>query len=447
MLDPVIEALLAELLKRFPADRSYPLKQISSSELPPTVRDRVASLLETHVRDDLESVDVTRLKWVDGGQEEVSSAFERLAVSALQHAHIPADQWADVLEAAVADVAAGIGDPARALVKHVFAEDQDVLSIESILSRVRSFAGLQSLRDAVYDSASRRNVTELSSDRFESLVTKVDALRSEGYNAGDWLDDLVPLSDLFDEVGLGPELPATFVASFLTARGLEQEGKALFECGMQNVSLHHARTIVTELPEDADDAAGVTASIEPAVAKEESGDGAVPLWRKYQKNLNAPYETTTSAVDRPAVAATADTKRDPVAIVGTEKPTPTHRNENSDGTRQPLWQRFRLTPRQTTTSARDVHDLKRDMPDLEREVLGDKGIKHRDTFITHLFDGAEEEYLAIVTDLHAARNWSEASRVIAEDVFKRRQINIYSESAVAFTNAVEARFRSRGVSA
>ena len=77
---------------------------------------------------------------------------------------------------------------------------------------------------------------------------------------------------------------------------------------------------------------------------------------------------------------------------------------------------------------------------LERAVLGETGVRNRDLFLRHLFAGAVDDYERVLRRLQAAPDWSTASKIIAEDVFRRQQVNIYSDPAVAFTDAVEAKF-------
>ncbi|MDX1430312.1 MAG: hypothetical protein R3282_08495, partial [Rhodothermales bacterium] len=106
----------------------------------------------------------------------------------------------------------------------------------------------------------------------------------------------------------------------------------------------------------------------------------------------------------------------------------------------PLWQQYRAVKPSTSKAAPDLHEL-------ELAVLGSDAAGNRRSFIGELFGGEEDAYLATIGHLARTKTWSEASQVIAEQVFKRYQINIYSEPAVAFTNAVEAKFRTRGVGA
>ena len=77
---------------------------------------------------------------------------------------------------------------------------------------------------------------------------------------------------------------------------------------------------------------------------------------------------------------------------------------------------------------------------LEHTVLGERGARNRDLFIQCLFHGKEQAYEAVLQRLEGARDWSEASQPIANEVFLKHQVNIYSPPAVTFTEAVEARF-------
>ena len=79
--------------------------------------------------------------------------------------------------------------------------------------------------------------------------------------------------------------------------------------------------------------------------------------------------------------------------------------------------------------------------DLEMEVLGPRGARNRELFIRHLFAGDRNEYESTVRKLQSIGTWAEASKVIAQEVFLKHQVNIYSDPAVAFTDAAEMRYR------
>ena len=79
---------------------------------------------------------------------------------------------------------------------------------------------------------------------------------------------------------------------------------------------------------------------------------------------------------------------------------------------------------------------------LEVEVLGDQGPMNREMFIESLFGGSQESYERLLRELKRAHSWEYASQLIAEYVFKRNHINIYSPAAVLFTESVEERYRT-----
>jgi hypothetical protein len=133
-------------------------------------------------------------------------------------------------------------------------------------------------------------------------------------------------------------------------------------------------------------------------------------------------------------------------------------NEVADGA--PLWQRFR--PASASSDAASSDDASsnaqpsnaqrsdaqqaeggRDLLPLERAVMGERGPANRDLFVRELFNGSAEDYRQTLQRLREAPNWTRASQIIAQDVFRTHRVNIYSEPAVLFTNAVEDRFRQR----
>ncbi|MEX1054414.1 MAG: hypothetical protein WED81_00185, partial [Rhodothermales bacterium] len=127
----------------------------------------------------------------------------------------------------------------------------------------------------------------------------------------------------------------------------------------------------------------------------------------------------------------------------------------------PLWKQFERVPSAVPSQAREVHPVSTSpeplwkkfrkepgssselsaLNQLEQSVLGGRGARDRDLFVKHLFAGSLDEYENTLRRLQEAPNWSQASQIIAQEVFLRHKVNIYSEPAVAFTDAAEARYR------
>ena len=67
--------------------------------------------------------------------------------------------------------------------------------------------------------------------------------------------------------------------------------------------------------------------------------------------------------------------------------------------------------------------------------------EHRAWYLEHLFRGDGQSYRGALVALAATTTWTEATQVIAEDVFRKHEVEIYGDPATSFTDAVEARFR------
>jgi hypothetical protein len=249
-------------------------------------------------------------------------------------------------------------------------------------------------------------------------------------------------------------IPVSFLQTFFQAkraRAVVQRLQATsLEQGTMALSRHDLRHMLLAVdghsgdtaPADdvASDAAGHTptatanperaqatssAPSQPEPSQEEASNGPTPLWKQFQ-NVGG-----LSAEASPEAAPLADDVSDDA----------------------PLWQRFRpagaappSTNASAATEAADVAPSSSgssagDVAPLERAVLGDRGPSNRALFIRELFGGSEDSYRATLERLRNAPNWTRASQIIAQDVFRAHQVNIYSEPAVLFTNAVEDRFR------
>jgi hypothetical protein len=144
----------------------------------------------------------------------------------------------------------------------------------------------------------------------------------------------------------------------------------------------------------------------PAATPEES-PSSLPLWKRFQQRTD----------DSPA--------------------TP-----SADDAAQPLWKSFKKdAPAPAPEAAGSSPIPVREAPRLENQhvVLG-TAVRHRERFIRDLFDGDEVAFRSVMASLADAPDWATASATIANEVFRPYRIDIYSATAVDFTNAVEARY-------
>ena len=75
-----------------------------------------------------------------------------------------------------------------------------------------------------------------------------------------------------------------------------------------------------------------------------------------------------------------------------------------------------------------------------RALIGTTDLARRAYFVADLFSGSEDDYRACLLAVAAAPTWTVAAEAIAA-ALRAHRANIYSEAAVALTDAAEARFR------
>jgi hypothetical protein len=135
-------------------------------------------------------------------------------------------------------------------------------------------------------------------------------------------------------------------------------------------------------------------------------DGSQPLWTQFQKRTSRSGSGNNASASSPATES--QPQPSPRASQSTASPSP----ESGD-----------------------------DLSTLERAVFGSSNPPKRDLYVQKLFQGDREDYRSVLNRLREIESWSTASQIIASDVFRAHQVNIYSDAAVHFTNAVEAGFK------
>lgn len=178
-------------------------------------------------------------------------------------------------------------------------------------------------------------------------------------------------------------------------------------------------------------APAVSPAAPPATPNVPPAAPRVPLWQQFQKGSRPPSVPT-----EPRPIAPREPETPPRGVQRPIYPVAPEPQSGSKGV--PLWQQFRKPlaphPMQQTPPPKNLGPL-------EETVLGEAHPPNRNLYINELFSGSVAEYERVLQRLQTAASWSHASQIIAEEVFRKHQVNIYSEAAIAFTNAVEEQYR------
>lgn len=442
MARSIVDELLDRLLRAFPPDRDYGRDDFSTPPMPAPVAHFLTQRLQQRLEVEMHDLREARASWIDYDHPAVQKADRAFRTAVAPHLHIPASEWQGMLRRAVQRVTAYLIHPTQTMTAFVFDDQEGELDAPRIRSRIQFFSAYPYLRETIGAYLDRNGTASIGRDRFEALLVRIDERMVADYEVDDWMRLLDPLFELMD-VAEQRGVPVSFLQTFFQGKGASAVVQRL-----HTVSLEHGATLLdradlrrllTSSGTSSGDVAPEAATTPPdpphassseappppqadASSRSETPEGPAPLWKQFQRPA-APREKPPSPPR--------------------EEPSPPTVEPAGEASNEPLWTRFRPKTEPAASSSSDAQPLSQeDLAALERAVLGTQR-DHRALFIRELFGGSRSEYTQTLQRLRTAPNWTRASQIIAQDVFRAHQVNIYSEPAVAFTNAVEDRFRQR----
>jgi hypothetical protein len=496
------DALAERLLERLPPTRAYDRPALDEATragdppLPRTVRHFIERMMMRRIEIEQERLQVLRQPWLDYEHEDVRRAEKALVEAVRRHVHVPAEAWERVLRHACGRVAAHLVRPAPTLEKFVFGPgDQapgpeapakeeysgsDLLPARVVQRRLSYFAAYPYLREAVSAFVEQRDARSFQRERLGALLGRVDERMCAGHDTASWLRLLQPLFALGRAAyphhdGLPAELLEAFFEEKKADFPLRRLRTARREHDLATLTpsaLEEVLTTPEGPPADAKSPAGVapdrdetspreeraTTDAPPAAAppeadapdEAESPDGAeqppdeaspsapeetpaTPLWKRFAGAAGSEEEETESLppeAERPADGETARPRWQQFGAPSTADDTPQEAPSETDSAPAPAG------AGSASPSASPA------LTQLEKQVLGPAAAEsERARFVRELFDGSEEAYERVLRRLRGAEDWHAATQIIARDVFRAHGVDIYSDPARDFTDAVEARYR------
>ena len=124
--------------------------------------------------------------------------------------------------------------------------------------------------------------------------------------------------------------------------------------------------------------------------------------------------------------------------------------ETASDDEEPLWKRFAQSdlaaklpsPPSLSTPVGETGESPA-LDTLETRVLGDGARERRDTFVAELFDGSPSAYHRTLDRIDRSASYTEATGIISSDILRAHSVNPYTESMVAFIDAVQDHFDRR----
>ena len=443
------DALSERLLDAFPPDQAYTTTDWTADAMPGPLRHYLTHLLRHHHRREARQLRRARTDWVNYDHPEVEEAARTFLDATEQHMQVPRAQWADTLRAATRRTTNYLVRPVPTLTSFVFEDATGAVPVPQVRWRMRFFDPYAYLRDAVQASAEKHDRDAFTSDAFERVLRRVDERMTADFGADRWLDLLAPLFEMArhatGRAQVAPSLLRTFFgeknadvfADRLASHKRTEDADAVSRDALRRL-LDTASTENGSPKTDAPEARDAPAApLDPDLhtpsndapgsdteAPSEAAPKATPMWKQFEQDATRRRTEADASDDAEPLWAQFQQRPSDRATETHASSSPTSRDSSSSSGGQ--------------STASDPDD---NLSALEQEVFGPSHTPKREVYVDALFDGDRNAYGRVLRRLRAADSWSDASQIISDDIFRPYQVNIYSDAAVHFTNAIEATFR------
>jgi hypothetical protein len=502
MSDRLADPLYHRLRRAFPPGQPYTRADWEATDeaMPAVVRQFLEHRLRQHSRREVRRLRRARTDWVNYDHPEMEAAVRTFFDAVATHTRVPADAWDDTLRHAVDYVTAYLVRPVPVLVEFVFGDQDGPVALDAVRQRMQFFRPYGYLREAVRAYAEKHGQDALARDTFASVLARVDEGIATDFDADQWLRLLGPLFEAGRHAFGQERLPVPLLCTFFEEKGqagLAQQLADHVQAGTDEVGPKAVARVIesagstasaqgtesapddeppaappfaeppaessrAEEKTDAADVWGVSRKEEHEARPDEQAQDAAsdrdePLWKQFQQGQNGTSRADTAEQnggrgtprwaqfrqDRSRradqIAGPSGGNRSSSAAPSPGSTEPQSSPSKGGGARSSS--RPDASPRPSASSASSAGDDS-DLAALEREILGVGHPSHRERYVEELFGGDRSAYRQVLRRLRTADTWSEASNIIASDIFRAYKVNIYSDAAVHFTDTVEARFKN-----
>ncbi|MDA1028907.1 MAG: hypothetical protein O3B41_07640 [Bacteroidetes bacterium] len=461
MLDQTIQSIENRILQEFPAGHSYSRTQILEAELPSGIKHFLVTTLQR--RSEIEAAELlnVRSEWFDADDDEYQLVIQQAVLTLGNLARFPASEWPKAVHQAVEHVVEYLISPVSLLVRFVFAADSSSISAADLLRKAGYFSDYPYISRAVEAYLSRKKTQRIIKVEFVNALYQVDLQITDRYDSKAWLKLLSPLVKLAELPT--PGLPVSFVVRFFEDKGQSKLSRFVQETAASKraelVSLDSLKDLIDHFLNDAFEPVEtlqespiiptpvpiqreVPAPTDPVETDLPSPKVALPLWKKFQKadSSSPPAESANTA--EPLWKAFSRKKEEHA-----EKDVHPENEQSPEKEERPAKEgpEKEKRPEKDERPEKEVLNIKvtvpkpEPRPDVSALVLGSESAQ-KERFIWQLFAGNHSAFDETMQSLATAPDWTSASEIIANKVFRPFKVDIYSATAVDFTNAVESRY-------
>ncbi len=465
----VKEQISRKFYERLPQKEYFRPDDFSNSDFPDFLTERI----QLAVREKITEKTELPAEWLDTEAEEVQQARKHFLDAVFNQARLPSDAARSVIEKSVDEIVSILVQPRKNIPEVIFL-DEETVSAKTLDERVRKITVYQHFAQVLSSYVHRKNRSELTKDQCKKIVANVDEKLTENYSPQQWAQLLEPLITLSND-----KVKSDLFRLFFEDKKMSQAARA-FELTDETInraefieilSGDNADDIETEKkaafspppPVTGDDMADVkrqtadarreTPDVKPADAEalDESTNEPQKTGREPEKNstvntaFSADKKGSEESTSLNEIFASRQVKKSDYAKASTgEQETGDRRQEtgascSDENNEKTIWQRFAESD-EKASNTENAKQVKSEQSGCRKKQLKQQLKDKRQYFIEELFNGSEAEYQKSISKIVGKNSWNQAVQTIQNDIFEKNDVNIYSPTAVDFTDRLQDYF-------
>lgn len=475
----IVDQITEHLLKRLPSQSdAYTLEELRKAGFPLFLVEKIHTELLRNLSD---SISLPETEWANIKSDRVHSAWQAFLATIEAEVLLPESYKRSVVENSVDDVLEQLVTPRKKLIEIIFGSEEGTVGLAIVRERSEEFVVYPYLGRAITRYLERKNQADISRDRAEVIITKVDERVTGHYSPLNWGQLLEPWFEL-----MGDELDTDLVRRFFEDKGLDKNA-AIFESAPEKVNRARFIELLTAGPqieeEQAEDSDYEEEMNEPEPEEEEtpeietieedppkqSDENEVVFTLSHKNNSEHKKQEETGEKEQTESPDVKNGKESPDVSIS-EK----FKSEKSEGD-LPMWQKFlsaeeseeneedtfynsliqsdeqpeeedKTTLADTFISkyrAEETGDSQEEKTEGELNKIHEILEDHEQAFIDQIFHGDRQAYTETIDRLGSIDNWREASGYLYREVFKHHGVSLYSDEAIEFTDRLQKWYQKK----
>ncbi len=420
MKEQMLRKLTSAVCTLHPSGQTHSRSSLERSTIPAGIRHFLLSTLDRRATLEARGLLHRSSPWFDETDMEYAAVMEQTVQAFSGVARFPAEEWDRAVSQACEQVLEYLVAPATTMARFVALTGSESTPAIDLRRKTGYFYDYPYLGKAVDAWLTRKGQHDVSRSEFETAMLHLDSEMTASHDADQWMELLLPLSQIIGFAGIDPPgLPIALATRFFDEKRKSDLSDAISKAAKKHQADMITMTSLERLIRDAL-ALSDPAPTSSAPANGPADNRSIPLWKRFQ-------QPSSKGIGRSEGGQASE---------GTSVPKSGVRQEVDPtiSAGEPLWKQFKRTDAPRVDEPNKAQKL-----ESKHVVLGTASGR-TDRYIRDLFEGNEQEFMNVMDDLAEAPDWTTASSIIADRVFRPHKVDIYSDVAVDFTNAVEARY-------